>query len=356
MKNLLVVAIAVAILAAAGHALGQGQYANSDTIAATAFNSVGEGIQDDAGNPLADHSAVAIGVLNAGATESSIQSLFAAGNVQGILNDFDVLCTSAIGVGGSIEPGTTAPPGTGITDYSVPGYFYGSTVGYYCSIPAATVEPPVGQSLIGEQVYMLAVNATLSATNNLTTANGISQMGMWTIKGSGNAAAQWIMPAPNPITPSTISPDPGAASPAIGDPADTLDAVIGPGEQPCGAGWLSVFDTVWPGTATVAGSYGVQLAPVPPLPGDANGDGKVDINDLTIVLAHYGRSGMIWSQGEFTGDGTVDINDLTIVLAHYGQSQGASAAGTAAVPEPSCLVLLGIGGAGLLASLWRKRR
>ena len=26
-------------------------------------------------------------------------------------------------------------------------------------------------------------------------------------------------------------------------------------------------------------------------PGDANGDGKVDINDLTIVLAHYNQSG-----------------------------------------------------------------
>ena len=58
----------------------------------------------------------------------------------------------------------------------------------------------------------------------------------------------------------------------------------------------------------------------PALPGDANLDGTVDINDLTVVLSHYGQTGMTWSQGEFTGDGTVDINDLTIVLAHYGQS------------------------------------
>ena len=93
------------------------------------------------------------------------------------------------------------------------------------------------------------------------------------------------------------------------------------------------------------------------LPGDANRDGRVDINDLTIVLAHYGQTGMTWAQGEFTGDGTVDINDLTIVLAHYGESDsvGASAPRMAA-REPSCLVLLGIGGVGLLASLWRKRR
>ena len=88
------------------------------------------------------------------------------------------------------------------------------------------------------------------------------------------------------------------------------------------------------------------------LPGDANGDGKVDINDLTIVLAHYGQTGMAWAQGEFTGDGTVDINDLTIVLAHYGQSFGSSAAGdVSAVPEPGALALLATGLVGLLALL-----
>ena len=63
----------------------------------------------------------------------------------------------------------------------------------------------------------------------------------------------------------------------------------------------------------------------PEVPGDANLDGKVDINDLTIVLAHYNQTGMTWAEGEFTGDGTVDINDLTIVLAHYNQTVGSSA-------------------------------
>ena len=51
----------------------------------------------------------------------------------------------------------------------------------------------------------------------------------------------------------------------------------------------------------------------PFLSGDANGDGTVDINDLTIVLANYNQTtGMTWSTGDFIGDGTVDINDLTI--------------------------------------------
>jgi hypothetical protein len=93
------------------------------------------------------------------------------------------------------------------------------------------------------------------------------------------------------------------------------------------------------------------------LPGDANYDGKVDINDLTIVLAHYGQTGTTWGQGEFTGDGTVDINDLTIVLAHYGQGLGSSAAGNvSAVPEPSALLLAAAGLLGLLARARRKRK
>ena len=65
---------------------------------------------------------------------------------------------------------------------------------------------------------------------------------------------------------------------------------------------------------------------------------------------------MTWTQGEFTGSGTVDINDLTIVLAHYNETAGSSAGPIAAVPEPSVLLLLAAGLAGLLAHAWRKRK
>ena len=91
-----------------------------------------------------------------------------------------------------------------------------------------------------------------------------------------------------------------------------------------------------------------------PEPGDANGDGRVDINDLTIVLTNFGQTGMTWSQGDFIGDGTVDINDLTIVLANYGWSGGYSST-LKSVPEPAPLLLLLSAAASLFLFLRRTR-
>jgi hypothetical protein len=124
--------------------------------------------------------------------------------------------------------------------------------------------------------------------------------------------------------------------------AGALTLGSGAAGQPVAGQYAVQFDNAGDGVETV-------------LFGDANLDGQVDINDLTVVLAHYNQSGMTWTQGEFTGSGTVDINDLTIVLAHYNQSFG-SAGGIAAVPEPSVLLLFAAGLAGLLAHAWRKRK
>ena len=96
---------------------------------------------------------------------------------------------------------------------------------------------------------------------------------------------------------------------------------------------------------SISSGAGVSILLTPTISGDANLDGKVDINDLTIVLANYGKtSGVSWATGDFNGDAKVDINDLTIVLANYGQTQDQRppAAGLAAVPEPTTLVLIGV--------------
>ena len=128
-------------------------------------------------------------------------------------------------------------------------------------------------------------------------------------------------------------------------------AAVAAGEDVAQTGWFKagpmMINLVFPFNSAFAYMPSVVLQPT--LPGDANGDGTVDINDLTIVLANYGQTGMTWSQGEFTGDGTVDINDLTIVLANYGQSLSSSVPGMEPVPEPRAVALLIAGLAGLLA-------
>ncbi len=170
--------------------------------------------------------------------------------------------------------------------------------------------------------------------------------------------------------------DPYAAvqfDPAIVAPAGTLSFSLGTGVPTTYPfGWDFMYGTQYTGSfASSAGVLGDMLAGRGELqlvsasgthltagiasltaPGDSNGDGAVDLNDLTIVLAHFGQTGMTWSQGEFTGGGTVDINDLTIVLSNF--SYGVSAAGIKAVPEPSTIALVLTGAACLLAgSAWQ---
>ncbi len=72
-------------------------------------------------------------------------------------------------------------------------------------------------------------------------------------------------------------------------------------------------------------------APRPPLtPGDANGDGTVDVLDLAVVANHFGQAGAYWKDGDFDGDGGVDVLDLAVVANHFGAGGGGGAASTPA--------------------------
>ncbi len=66
--------------------------------------------------------------------------------------------------------------------------------------------------------------------------------------------------------------------------------------------------------ATGAATY-IFLAP--PMPGDANGDGKVDGADYTLWADHYKTAGG-WAGGDFNNDGTVDGADYTIWADNFG--------------------------------------
>ena len=82
-------------------------------------------------------------------------------------------------------------------------------------------------------------------------------------------------------------------------------------------------------------------------PGDANGDGSVDLQDFGLLKANFGTTGgATWAMGDFNGDGNVDLQDFGLLKANFGT-------GGAAVPEPATLSLIAIAGIGLLR---RKRK
>ncbi|MDB5169466.1 MAG: hypothetical protein JWO41_822 [Candidatus Saccharibacteria bacterium] len=54
--------------------------------------------------------------------------------------------------------------------------------------------------------------------------------------------------------------------------------------------------------------------PPPAITGDVNGDHKVNIFDLSMLLSHWNRSGA----GDFNNNGKVDIFDLSVLLSHFG--------------------------------------
>lgn len=60
-----------------------------------------------------------------------------------------------------------------------------------------------------------------------------------------------------------------------------------------------------------------QPCPAAPLDGDANGDGVVDLLDLTIVANNWMLSPATWQQGNFNGDNIVDLQDLTILSTNW---------------------------------------
>lgn len=55
-------------------------------------------------------------------------------------------------------------------------------------------------------------------------------------------------------------------------------------------------------------------------PGDVNGDGRVDVLDLSILAANYAKTSATAAQGDLNGDGRVDVFDLSILAANWSHS------------------------------------
>ncbi len=56
-------------------------------------------------------------------------------------------------------------------------------------------------------------------------------------------------------------------------------------------------------------------------PEDLNNDGVVNLTDLAVLLANFGRvGGVTLAMGDINGDGRIDLTDLARLLAEFGSS------------------------------------
>ena len=67
--------------------------------------------------------------------------------------------------------------------------------------------------------------------------------------------------------------------------------------------------------------WGLEPTAPPQLAEDVNGDGVVNILDLTLVAANFGATGQ--NAADVNGDGVVNILDLTLVAAAFGNTASA---------------------------------
>jgi uncharacterized repeat protein (TIGR02543 family) len=89
-------------------------------------------------------------------------------------------------------------------------------------------------------------------------------------------------------------------------------------------GWSgAATGTANPVTVTMDGDRTVTATFKANGPGDLNGDGIVNIDDITLVIGHFGQSSgdAGWDPlADANGDGLVNIDDLTVVINNYGRS------------------------------------
>ncbi|NLF31888.1 MAG: LEPR-XLL domain-containing protein [Planctomycetes bacterium] len=93
-----------------------------------------------------------------------------------------------------------------------------------------------------------------------------------------------------------------------------------------GADWLAVDGNGEPLTTDISGGprlsgmhvdigateYRVQ-------PGDADVNGRVDLDDFAILKTHFGGPGL-WQNGDFTGDSMVDLDDFVLLKRNFQAS------------------------------------
>lgn len=104
--------------------------------------------------------------------------------------------------------------------------------------------------------------------------------------------------------------------------------------------------TTFADVAPIAGAAGTI--------GDYNNDGKVDAADYTVWRDNVGNAGTtLQNRDPANGSGDVGTNDYTSWKKHFGEPAGSGSISATGVPEPSSVLLVGLGV--LAATAFRRR-
>ena len=99
--------------------------------------------------------------------------------------------------------------------------------------------------------------------------------------------------------------------------------------------FLGVMDSF--GWNNNTGSFSVNVG-VAGVPGDVNGDGIVNGLDISDVASHWLQTGT-GTTGDANHDGIVNGLDISLIASHWLQTDAGGGGSSAALPEPSTLVL-----------------
>jgi hypothetical protein len=115
-------------------------------------------------------------------------------------------------------------------------------------------------------------------------------------------------------------------------------------------------------SSTAGASFGASFLTGNSVPGDVNGDGIVNAQDIAVIASNWLQTGTKFTvTGDANADGVVNAQDIDVIASHWLQTAAAGGGGLGsgggngtAVPEPSTLLLAALGGLALLAC--RRRR
>ncbi|MCC6679378.1 MAG: hypothetical protein IT445_00600 [Phycisphaeraceae bacterium] len=92
--------------------------------------------------------------------------------------------------------------------------------------------------------------------------------------------------------------------------------------------------------------YAAQINPLTLQPGDANGDGLVNLADLQILGDNWQSISANWGEADFTGDNIVNLADLQIIGDNWGYGTSPDLSFDQAllnvtfIPEPGAITML----------------